>query len=83
MMNEQNKEPTEHFQFPITPFLQRKLNTLSKQANTDGEKTVRWTDLILAGLSKLEPEDLVRLRREREQFLRQYLQTEDRNAKIL
>lgn len=70
-MDEQQKLRTEHFQFPITPFLQKRLNSLSKAANHEGEKIVRWTDIILAGLSKLEPQDLVRVRHDREIFLRE------------
>lgn len=60
---------TELFPFPITPYLQKRLNSLSKHANPDGNKSVRWTDLILSGLSKLTPEDLVSLKRERDAFL--------------
>lgn len=79
-MNEQQRQITEHFQFPITPFLQRKLNSLSKAANPDGQKIVRWTDIILAALGKLRPEDLLRVRRDREAFLKQQ---EDVNAQTL
>lgn len=68
-MNEQRKEIAEHFQFPITPFLQKRLNSLSKTANPDGQKIARWTDIILAALNKLQPDDLIRIRRERETFL--------------
>lgn len=75
-MSDQIKKETHHFQFPITPFLQKKLNGISKQANPDGEKIVRWTDIILAGLNKLTPEDLVRLRREREAFLNHWQKAE-------
>lgn len=70
-MTDTKPNKTELFAFPITPFLQKRLNTLSKQTNTDGNKSVRWTDLILAGLKKLTPEDLVHLKRERDSFLEQ------------
>lgn len=82
-MNEHQKQTTEHFQFPITPFLQRKLNTLSKQVNPDGEKIARWTDIILEGLNKLQPDDLVKIRRERELLLDEWAKKERVNDKTL
>lgn len=75
-MTKNKSEKTEHFQFPITPFLQRKLNALSKQVNTDGNKSVRWTDIILAGLNKLEPADLVQLKRDRDLFVSNWAKKE-------
>lgn len=82
-MDDYKKQATEHFQFPITPFLQRKLNTLSKQANPDGEKVARWTDIILAGLNKLQADDLVKIRRERELLLEKWSRKEQVNDKTL
>lgn len=82
-MDDYKRQATEHFQFPITPILQRKLNTLSKQANPDGEKVARWTDIILEGLNKLQPDDLVKIRRQRKQLLDEWARKEQVNDKTL
>lgn len=48
--------------FILSKILKTKLKELSSSANPDGEKIVRWTDLLERGVAKLTLEDLLELR---------------------
>lgn len=57
------------FNFILSRNLRLTLKGLSLKVNGNGDKVVRWTDLLEAGLQKITPEDLIRLRAERLQTL--------------
>lgn len=54
----------EAFRFLLSRKIRNKLGDLCKQANLDGPRVVRWTDLLEKGLEKISKEDLIHLRQD-------------------